>query len=121
MNNCIFCKIINGEIPSNIVYEDDLVMAFLDMNQDCPGHALVVPKEHYVSINDLPIPVLNHIMGVCLKLKTLYEEKLNIDGLTLLQNNGIAQEVKHFHMHFIPKYSVKPNLSSEEILVKLKN
>ncbi|MBP3461289.1 MAG: HIT domain-containing protein [Bacilli bacterium] len=101
---CIFCKIINGEIPSYKIYEDDLVFCFLDINPDSNGHTLIIPKKHYKDLDDIDIDTLNHIMKVSKKIKKLLENKLNIDGLTLIQNNGEVQEVKHYHLHLKPFY-----------------
>ncbi len=119
MDNCIFCKIVNKEINSKIVYEDDLVIAFLDLNQDCPGHCLIIPKEHVLSLHDISESVLNHILKVANELYYNFENSLNCDGLTLLQNNGCAQDVKHFHLHLLPKYLKKPDLSVDEIYTKI--
>lgn len=105
--NCIFCKIINNEIPSMKIYEDDVVLAFLDVNPDSDGHTLIVPKKHYKDITDIPDDVLLHIYKTAKKLMKLLEEKLNCDGFSLLQNNGDAQEVKHYHLHVKPYYNDK--------------
>ncbi len=102
--DCIFCKIINKEIPSYNIYEDDLVYCFLDINPDSNGHTLIVPKKHYKDIDDIDTTTLNHIFEVTKIIKKKLETKLNIDGLTLIQNNGLIQEVKHFHLHLKPYY-----------------
>ncbi len=115
MKDCIFCKIINGEIPSKKIYEDDKLYVFLDLNQDCPGHCLIVPKIHCINLRDISAELLNYIMQTAIKLYVFLEEKLNCDGMTLLQNNGCAQDIKHFHLHLLPKYINKPNLSIDEI------
>ena len=115
MKDCIFCKIVNGEIPSKKVYEDDKLYVFLDLNQDCPGHCLIVPKVHYINLCDIPTDLLNYVMQTAIKLYGFIEEKLNCDGMTLLQNNGCAQDIKHFHLHLLPKYITKPNLSIDEV------
>lgn len=103
--DCIFCKIINNEIPSNTVFEDDIVKVIMDVNPCTNGHMLILPKKHYVNINDIPNDVMSHIVKVERELYKLVNEKLNADGITFTQNNGIAQEVKHFHMHVIPRYN----------------
>ena len=105
--NCIFCKIIKGEIPSYTVYEDDIVKVFLDINPLSNGHMLIIPKEHYQDLDDIDINTLSHIMEIAKKMKKLLEERLNIDGLTLIQNNGDVQEVKHYHLHLKPYYKKK--------------
>ena len=118
--DCLFCKIINGDIKSKIVYEDDTVMAFLDAFPDSPGHTLIVPKEHYVCLDDIPSNTLYHIMDVSKILKKKIEENLNCDGLTLIQNNGTIQEIKHFHLHLKPYYKNKKELNLEEVHSLLK-
>ena len=105
--NCIFCRIINGEIPSYTIYEDDIVKVFLDANPDSNGHMLIIPKKHILDLDDMDIDTLNHTMKIAKKMKKLLEEKLNIDGLTLIQNNGAVQEVKHYHLHLKPYYKKK--------------
>lgn len=108
--DCIFCKIIDGSIPSYTIYEDDLVKCFLDINPDVNGHTLIIPKKHFKDINDIDNDTLLHIVAVTKKIKSLLEEKLNIDGLTLIQNNGDVQEVKHYHLHLKPYYNEKQQL-----------
>ncbi len=105
MKDCLFCKIINGDIPCYKVYEDDTILAFLDVNPDSDGHTLIVPKTHYKDINDIPNDVLIHVYEVARKLSKLLQERLNCDGISLLQNNGSIQEVKHYHLHLKPYYS----------------
>ena len=102
--DCIFCKIVNGEIPSYVVYEDDIVKCILDINPISNGHTLIIPKKHYTDINDIDLETLNHINKVSKEIYIKLKEKLNINGLTLIQNNGFGQEVKHYHMHLIPRY-----------------
>ena len=105
--NCIFCKIINKEIPSYTIYEDEIVKVFLDINPLSNGHMLIIPKEHIINLDDMDLDTLNHIMQIAKKMKKLLEERLNIDGLTLIQNNGEVQDVKHFHLHLKPYYKKK--------------
>lgn len=118
--NCIFCKIINNEIPSYKIYEDETVIAFLDINPDSCGHTLIIPKKHYKDITDINNEELLIIFTAIRKLKTKLEEMLNIDGLTLIQNNGDIQEVKHFHIHLKPYYNENKNLSIENVYELLK-
>ena len=113
--NCIFCKIINNEIPSYKIYEDDTVLAFLDINPESNGHTLIIPQHHYLDLDDIPSEVLSHIMDVAKKLKVVLQDKLNCDGLTLVQNNGLVQEVKHYHLHLKPYYQNNTKLSVEEV------
>jgi len=118
--NCIFCKIINGEIPSYKIYEDELVYAFLDINPNSCGHTLIIPKKHYQDIDDIDNITLNRILEVAKILKIKIEEKLGCDGLTLIQNNGEVQEVKHFHLHLKPFYLNKKNKDIKEVYELLK-
>lgn len=118
--DCIFCKIINGEIPSSKIYEDDIVIAFLDINPDSFGHTLIIPKKHYRDLDDIDDKTLMHIMNIAKMLKKRIKEKLNCDGLTLIQNNGDVQEVKHFHLHLKPFYKNKKDKSLEEAFQLLK-
>ena len=110
MKDCIFCKIINGDIPCMKVYEDDVCLAYLDINPDSDGHTLIIPKKHYKDIYDIPNDTLAHIYEVAKKIMKLLEEKLGCDGFTLLQNNGSIQEVKHYHLHIKPYYNDKKSI-----------
>ena len=103
--DCIFCKIINGEIPCYKVYEDDKVLCFLDINPIANGHTLVIPKEHTLDITTIDNDTLIHVYSIASKIAKVYEEKLGIKGYMLLQNNGEEQEVKHYHLHIIPDKS----------------
>ena len=117
--NCIFCKIINGEIPCYKIYEDEVVLAFLDINPDSNGHTLIIPKKHYIDIMDIDNNTLTHIFDVARKIKTKLEEKLHCDGITFVQNNGDVQEVKHYHLHVKPYYKNKNELKSAEVIYDL--
>ena len=120
--DCIFCKIINGDIPSYKLYEDDLVYAFLDLNQKAVGHTLVVPKKHFKDIYDIDSETLLRIFEVAKKLSLKISETFNADGVSFTQNNGDAQEVKHFHLHIYPFYNVnKEKFDIQEIYNKLNN
>ena len=106
MANCIFCKIIAGEIPSTKVYEDDKVLAFLDISPINPGHTLVIPKEHYETLVDLPDEELAGLMPVAKNIGQAIMSKLGADGFNIGLNNGKAagQEVDHVHFHVIPRH-----------------
>lgn len=101
---CVFCKIVNGDIPSYRVYEDDKVIGILDVNPKSNGHTLIIPKEHTLDIDTIDNDTLLHIMSVSKIIKKKLEDKLKIDGLVYVQNNGEPQEVKHYHLHLIPFY-----------------
>ncbi|MCD7950897.1 MAG: HIT family protein [Erysipelotrichaceae bacterium] len=107
MNDCIFCKIINHEIPGKIVYEDDICLAFLDLSQTTDGHTLVIPKKHYDHILDVDSDTLGHMMKVVQVVAKNIEDKLGAKGFNIVSNmNEIAgQSVHHFHIHIIPRYS----------------
>jgi len=116
---CIFCKIANGEIPSKKIYEDDEIMAFLDINPLTPGHTLIVPKEHTLDFQSISMDKLMKIMNVARELSQKIVDKMGAQGYTLIQNNGIAQDVKHFHLHIIPKYKDKLEMSVDEVYKKI--
>ncbi len=105
MNDCIFCKIIKGELPSKTVYEDDLIKVIMNINPATDGHLLVLPKEHYTNIMDINDQVLMHsIKTIRESLYSNLKETLGCEGLTIAENNDLGQEIKHFHLHLIPRY-----------------
>lgn len=120
--DCLFCKIINGEIPSEKVYEDDKVLVFLDINPTTNGDSLIVPKKHYKDILDIDNETLTYMNDIIRKLYPIYKEKLNCDGLTISHNTDYGQDIKHFHIHFIPRYTTDEvkHLSNKEILKDIK-
>ncbi len=103
---CIFCAIAEGQIPSAKVYEDEHVFAFMDIAPATPGHLVIIPKQHYRNIFDIPTEVGSKIMEAAIPLATAIREALNPDGLNLIQNNEPAgfQTVFHFHLHLIPRW-----------------
>lgn len=105
-DNCIFCKIANGEIPSKVLYEDDEFKVILDLGPATRGHALILPKNHYHNLYELPDDEAGKVMLLAKKMAARMTEKLKCDGFNLVQNNGEAagQTVFHFHMHLIPRY-----------------
>ena len=117
--DCVFCKIVNGEIPAYKVYEDEKIMAFLDINPYSPGHTLIIPKEHTLDITTIPTDTLNYIMDKARDIALLVTKKLDAPGYTLIQNNGFVQEVKHFHLHIIPKYMKNYEISVQEAYKKI--
>ena len=105
MNNCLFCKIINKEIPSKTIYEDDLIKVFLDINPNTNGDMLIIPKKHYENILEIDENIITHCHKIIKNtLFPIIKEKLQATGLTIIQNNGTGQEVKHYHIHLTPRY-----------------
>ena len=106
MEDCIFCKIAGGEIPSKTLYEDDRFRVILDLGPAARGHALILPKEHAENLYELPEETAAAVMVLAKRMAAVMRDRLNCDGLNLIQNNGEAagQTVAHFHMHVIPRY-----------------
>ncbi len=128
-DDCIFCQIVDGEIPSRTVFEDDVSMAFLDANPLAPGHTLVIPKRHHETLDDVPEDTAAHLFGVLHRLTPAVEHAVDADGSNVAFNNGEAagQEVPHVHAHVIPRFhddggnpihavaGRRPDLSEEEL------
>lgn len=128
--DCIFCKIANGEIPSQTLYEDDEFRVILDLGPATKGHALILPKEHYANLYELPDETAGKVMKLAKKMITRITDKLGCEGFNLVQNNGdlAGQTVFHFHMHLIPRYQAdgqkigwKPQEISQDKLAEIKN
>lgn len=132
--NCIFCKIANGEIPSATIYEDEDFRAILDLGPASKGHALLLPKEHYANLYELPDEVAVKVLPTAKKIVCRMKDVLGCDGYNLVQNNGetAGQTVFHFHLHMIPRYEgdqvglgwnmgTLTDEEKEEILGKLAN
>ena len=109
-NDCVFCAIAAGEIPSFKVYEDDLVLAYLDINPFAKGHTLVIPKAHTEGLLDTPDETLAAVIARVKKVAAHLKGVLGCDGFNILQNNGEAagQTVKHVHFHIVPRYGMEP-------------
>lgn len=105
-DNCIFCKIAAGEIPSATLYEDDDFRVILDLGPATKGHALILPKEHYANLYEIDEEVAGKAFKLAKKMITRLTDVLGCDGYNVVQNNGEAagQTVFHFHMHLIPRY-----------------
>ena len=105
-DNCIFCKLANGEIPTATLYEDDDFRVILDAGPAAKGHALILPKEHYANLYELDDEVAAKVLPLAKKMITKLTDILGCDGYNLIQNNGEAagQTVFHFHLHMIPRY-----------------
>ena len=106
MDNCIFCKIANGEIPAATLYEDEDFRVILDLGPASKGHALILPKAHAANIYELSDEMAAKAMILAKKMATAMTEALKCDGFNIVQNNGecAGQTVFHFHMHLIPRY-----------------
>lgn len=131
--NCIFCKIANGDIPVATLYEDEDFRVILDLGPASKGHALILPKEHYANLYELDDEVASKVLVLAKKMITKLTDVLGCDGYNLVQNNGevAGQTVHHFHMHLIPRYEgdqvgltwtpgTLTEEDKEEILSKLK-
>lgn len=105
--DCIFCKIVAGRIPSTKVYEDDAVLAFMDIGPIVKGHVLVIPKAHHDPLTAVPAPLLARVMQVVQKVAAAQMAGLGADGVNLHQANGAAagQVVPHVHFHVIPRFA----------------
>ncbi|MGN1277074.1 MAG: HIT family protein [Floccifex sp.] len=103
---CIFCSIVKKEIPNYTIYEDESVLAFLDVNPTAKGHTLVIPKTHYDSFIECDSKDLHHVMDVAQKIAKKMESELPCDGINVLTNirQAAGQSVNHFHIHLIPRY-----------------
>ena len=109
-NDCIFCAIADGEIPSFKVYEDDLVLAYLDINPFTKGHTLVIPKAHSANLLETDEATLAAVIARVKKVAAHLKAALPCDGFNILQNNGAAagQTVMHLHFHIVPRYGTEP-------------
>ena len=129
-DDCIFCKIAAGEIPSQCIYEDGLFKVILDLGPATKGHALILPKEHYANIYEIEEETAGKAFKLAKKMAAHMTDKLGCDGFNIVQNNGEAagQTVFHFHMHLIPRFKGdgamiqwKPGKPSDEEQKELRN
>ena len=119
--DCIFCKIINNEISSYKIYENDMVLCFLDINPLSSGHTLIIPKKHFKDISDIDSKYLSSINDATKYVYNLLMSKLGPDGIRIVQNNGICQEIKHYHVHLIPVYNDMLDMDIVEVYNKIKD
>ena len=112
MDDCIFCKIISGEIPSMKVYEDGDCIGIMDINPATPGHVLVIPRKHYADLTEMDEATAGRLLMVAKRIGIRQKESLGADGFNVVQNNGRAagQTVLHFHIHVIPRYAHGPQM-----------
>ncbi|MEE6210178.1 HIT family protein [Salarchaeum sp. III] len=106
MDDCIFCQIVDGDIPARVVYEDEDVLAFLDANPIAPGHTLVIPKDHYETLDEVPPEPGEMMFAAIHYLTPIVEDAVDADGSNIGFNNGAAagQEVPHVHGHIVPRF-----------------
>ena len=129
-DDCIFCKLANGVIPTNSLYEDDVVKVIFDAGPASSGHVLILPKEHFDNVYALDDDTAAHVFQAAVKVAKALKEGLNLEGLNIVQNNGeiAGQTVFHFHMHIIPRYKGdtvnvgwKPGEVTDEEIEKIKS
>ncbi|MBE6836876.1 MAG: HIT family protein [Ruminococcus sp.] len=101
--DCIFCH--KERLETDIVYEDDLVMAFMDMNPINEGHILLTTKKHYLDVDEIPNETLSHLMIISKKIVSEMKEKYKPDGYSIMQNGGKFNDVGHYHLHIFPRYN----------------
>ncbi|MGH4121619.1 MAG: HIT family protein [Clostridium sp.] len=127
--DCIFCKIVKGELPSNLVFEDDLIMCFLTIVPINEGHVLIIPKNHYLDTDEIPTEVVTSMMVLSKRIVKVIKEKYSPDGYSIMQNGGEFNDIGHYHMHVFPRYkgdgfgwtfSDKKHVFSQEIAKELK-
>ena len=127
--DCIFCKIVKDELPSNLVYEDDLIMCFLTIVPINEGHVLIIPKNHYLDTDEIPTEVVTSMMVLSKRIVKVIKEKYSPDGYSIMQNGGEFNDIGHYHMHVFPRYkgdgfgwtfSDKKHVFSQEIAKELK-
>jgi histidine triad (HIT) family protein len=116
--NCIFCQIANGEIPAYKLYEDNNVVAFLDISQVTHGHTLVISKEHYDNFLTTPKDIMHEVMDVAQRIGQVQIKMLGAKGVNVLTNNydAAGQTVNHFHVHVIPRYG-----KEDRLIIEMKN
>ena len=122
-DNCLFCKIIKGEIPSYKVYENEHTLTFLDINPESYGHTLIIPKKHFKNYQDIDLETIKNVNETGKIIFDKIKTNLKPDGIRIVQNNGIIQDVPHYHIHIVPVYKKdKDNKNNfEEVIKEIKN
>ena len=115
MDDCLFCKIVRGEIPSKKIYEDDLVIGILDIEPNGEGHTLIIPKTHYTDYKELPDELVLHIHKVAQKVSDKLESKLHKNNVSFIVNYMDAQVIKHFHLHIVPAFGKEITKTQDEV------
>ena len=101
---CIFCDIADKKLETNIVYEDEMVMAFLDCDPINEGHVLLIPKKHYLDVDEIPEQILIHLMIISQKIVKAIKSSYHPNGYSIMQNGGEFNDVGHYHLHVFPRY-----------------
>ena len=112
---CIFCKIVQGEIPSKVLYEDEFLKVIMDINPTVDGHALIIPKKHYTDYVELDPNIITHMWEVAQKIGPSIMKKMQASSLSLLVNFGDDQQVKHFHMHLLPNFGTMEEKATKKV------
>jgi histidine triad (HIT) family protein len=114
---CIFCRIAQKQVPASLVFEDETVMAFLDIRPLNEGHTLIIPKAHHENIFDIPQELIKYLHGVTKRIALAVEKATKADGISIIQQNGKAagQDIFHLHVHVIPRYEGQKLPSFSEI------
>jgi histidine triad (HIT) family protein len=102
-DNCLFCRIVSGEVPATLVYVDKNAAAFLDHRPLFPGHTLLVPREHYETLTDLPVKLVEPLFKNAQLLSGVVETAMNAEGTFVAMNNRVSQSVPHLHIHVVPR------------------
>lgn len=102
-NSCIFCRIANREILAEIIYEDETIISFLDIEPINEGHILIIPKKHYLDLDEIDEDTAVHIMKFAAKITKVLKRMYNPDGYSIMQNGGYFNDVGHYHMHVFPR------------------
>jgi histidine triad (HIT) family protein len=101
--NCLFCRIVSGEVPAVVVFEDENTLAFLDHRPLFPGHTLLVPREHYETLTDLPVKLVEPLFKNAQLLSGVVETAMDAEGTFVAMNNRVSQSVPHLHIHVVPR------------------
>ena len=117
---CLFCKIIKGEVPTLKLYEDEMVMVIMDAYPNVDGHTLIIPKQHYDTFMDLPDELVTHINKVAKKYTNHIMERLNAKELSVHINYGNSQKIKHYHMHLLPNFGLRSEKDVKDVYEVLK-
>ena len=122
MDRCVFCQIIKGKIPAQIIYQDDKTIALLDHQPKSAGHTLVIPKSHFATIFDTPSNQLFALINTTQIVAKLINKALSPNGLNICQNNGAiaGQTINHIHFHIIPRYQKRPPINKKDFLALAK-